>query len=105
MEEIKTQKLTGTFDFPIDVPFIIRSLPDGKVGFEIVPPTIFVDTFLKLLEETPDCNDFRRLGSGEWMAYSTVMEEENENNLAVRASGATILYALKNLRVRLGSTI
>lgn len=105
MEPLKMKTLTGTFDFPIDLPFVIHEMPDGKMAFEIVFPA--GDQFVRLLEDTPDCIDFRRLGGGKgnWVAYSNVISDDEENNTAIRAQGETILDALKNLRVQLGSTI
>lgn len=96
MTEVKTIQFTGTFDFPFDVPFMLHQMPDKKtIGFELLGPEF---EFINLLAKTPECNDFRQLGTKHWMAYATVLDDEN---VAVRAQGGSIYDALMELRKKL----
>lgn len=94
-----TKKFSGEFDFPLGTPVIIHEMPDGKAGFELIDP-LFEALFEALLEDTPECNDFRMLndGSRTWFAYSTRLDKEGQ---AIRASGKSIHEALRNLRENL----
>ena len=55
-------------------------------------------SFEELLLDTPECNDFRRLQNGDWMAYSTRL---GHNGVAIRAVGMTIREALATLHEHL----
>lgn len=55
-------------------------------------------SFEQLLLEVPECNDFRRLANGDWVAYSTAMDEQGR---AIRAVGLTIREALEILKEEL----
>lgn len=94
MSDIKIIKFQGEFDFPVDTPFILHQMPDNKLGFELVPEA----SFTQLLKDTPECNDFRQLANGDWVAYSTVLEESGD---MIRAIDTTIWHALTALRKKL----
>ncbi len=94
MPNFKTKMFEGKFDFPFEVPFVLHEMPDNRIGFEI-----FYD-FVKLLEETPECDDFRMLHSDHtWMAYSTKLDEDGQ---AIRANAVNPLVALIELRKKIG---
>lgn len=98
MDGVKIITFEGRFDFPFDAPMMLHHMParDGEtrpsIGFELMGDEA---RFYEVLSMTPECNDFRRLGNGDWVAYSTVLDE---NKSAIRALGKTIYEALMNLR-------
>lgn len=55
-------------------------------------------TFEFLLGETPECNEFRRMGDGKWMAYSI---KQDSNGVDIRAEGYGIREALEELNKKL----
>lgn len=99
MKDIKTIKFQGEFDFPFDTPMILHQMPENKIGFELMTDEA---RFSQLLSDMPECNDFRRLGNGDWVTYSTVPDDDNQ---AIRAIGKTIYEALQNLQKKLGLEI
>jgi xanthine dehydrogenase molybdopterin-binding subunit B len=54
--------------------------------------------FEELLFDTPECNDFRRLADGSWVAYST---RADENGQAIRHAAPTIREALEGIQAKL----
>lgn len=52
------------------------------------------ENFDKLLKETPECNDFRQLADGTWVAYS---KKVVHGGITIHTQGETIYEALKNL--------
>lgn len=51
--------------------------------------------FEELLTDTPECNEFRKLATGDWVAYSTRLDK---NGNMIRAIGSSIHAALEKLR-------
>ena len=95
MNKPETITFEGRFDFPFDTPMILHHMPENKIGFELMGDEA---RFVELLAQTPECNDFRRLGNGDWIAYSTVLDKEGT---AIREIAKTIYEALKNLQTTL----
>lgn len=54
-----------------------------------------IKRFEEVLFDTPLCNDFRRLANGDWVAYSTKIDEHGE---AIRFVGPNIRQALEGLQ-------
>lgn len=53
--------------------------------------------FEELLFEVPECNDFRRLSSGDWVAYSTRVDAQGKAIRCIAPSIRAALEALQNV--------